>query len=176
MQTYKSTRHQRGVTLIVTLIVLVAMTTLGLSSIRSTGIQQTIIKNTQFLLSARNVAKTEINGQLGAINNNPPSATDAALQFLIDQGVDSELVIADTLGTNTSAARLTTIAVTQQTYGQQVSMTMNCRSCPAPMGGFSYGSGIAALTATITSTAELDSAAAQSTQDQGYWYLVPAVN
>jgi Tfp pilus assembly protein PilX len=172
MQTYKSAKRQQGVTLIVTLIILVAMTTLGLSSIRSTSIQQAIIKNTQFLMSVRNVAKTEINGQLDTINNNADSAGDPILQTIIDQGVDTVYEVAHTGESNDS--ELTTPAYLKSTYSQRVTMTMNCRSCPAPSGGFSYGLGIAALTATISSTAALDDSAATSTQEQGYWYLVPA--
>tara|TARA_B110000977_G_C11032207_1_gene475730 strand:+ start:1439 stop:1606 length:168 start_codon:yes stop_codon:yes gene_type:complete len=53
-------------------------------------------------------------------------------------------------------------------------MTLNCKACPSPTGGFSYGLGVQALTATITSTAEMTSTAANSTQEQGFWYLVPA--
>tara|TARA_B110000977_G_C11032207_1_gene475729 strand:+ start:1118 stop:1411 length:294 start_codon:yes stop_codon:yes gene_type:complete len=86
MQTYKSVKRQQGATLIVTLMILVAMTTLGLSSIRSTSIQQTIVKNTQFLMSARNVAKTEINAQLDIININAATEPDTIIQTMIDAG------------------------------------------------------------------------------------------
>jgi Tfp pilus assembly protein PilX len=160
MQTYKSVKRQQGATLIVTLMILVAMTTLGLSSIRSTSIQQTIVKNTQFLMSARNAAKTEINAQLDVININPPADLDAIIQTIIDTGENITV----------SAG----LAKAQTTYGQTVTMTMNCRACPAPTGGFSYGIGVQALTATISSEAELNNTAAKSAQDQGFWYLIPA--
>jgi Tfp pilus assembly protein PilX len=160
MQTYKSVKRQQGATLIVTLMILVAMTTLGLSSIRSTSIQQTIVKNTQFLMSARNVAKTEINAQLDIININAATEPDTIIQTMIDAGENNP--------------RNTSLAKQQSTYGQTVSMTLNCKACPAPTGGFSYGLGVQALMATITSTAEMTSTAANSTQEQGFWYLVPA--
>lgn len=171
MQTYKSLRKQQGITLIVTLVILVAMTTLGLSSIRSTSIQQAIIKNTQFLMSARNTSKTEINGQLDNININAPSADDDIIQDIIDAGANNEFTVADTTAGNSNTTNLTT---TQVAYGQKVTMTMNCRACPAPTGGFSYGIGVQALTATINSEAALNNTAASSTQEQGFWYLVPA--
>jgi hypothetical protein len=119
-------------------------------------------------MSARNVAMTEISGQLGVINNNLASETDAIVQQLVDQGKDNAITIA--------TANLTSADDTKATYSQQVQMTMNCRACPAPTGGFSYGIGVQALTATIDSQAALNASAANSTQEQGFWYLVPAGN
>ena len=172
MPTSNAINQQQGITLVVTLLILVAMTTLGLTSIRSSSIQQAIVKNTQFLMSARNVAKTEINGQLDAINLGPTTQVDTIIQTLMDTGENTEHLIANTTGNqDVTIENLTT---TQTAYSQRVSMTMNCRACPAPVGGFSYGLGVQALTATIQSEAELDNSSATSIQEQGYWYLVPA--
>lgn len=170
--TFANAQQQRGAVLIAALMILTAMTVLGFSSLSNTGVQSAISRNTQFLMYARNVANTEINGQIGVINNNLPTDTDAIVQTLLDQGEAVELLIADSGATPPVIDDLQT---PQSAYTQRVSMTMTCESCPAPMGGFSFGgSGVAALVATVDSTAQLANTAASSTQTQGYWYLIPS--
>ncbi len=170
MQTYKlqSAKSQRGATLIVALVILGAMTVLGFTSLRNTGLQQSIIKNTQFLMYARNVARTEINGQLDVINTNLDTESDPVIQTILDAGINTDFDIA----IPGNPAGLTT---SQSAYDQTVTMVMSCESCPAPTGGFSFsGAGVMALTARIESRAELNSTAAKSEQSQGYWYLIPS--
>ncbi|MFQ3324326.1 MAG: hypothetical protein ACI90U_002152 [Pseudomonadales bacterium] len=166
MRTYKSTKKQQGVTLIVTLIILVAMTTLGLSSIRNTSIQQAIIKNTQFLMSSRNVAKSEINGQLNIINQGGPEDDD---QMIMDLKSSLTGAIND--------AALTTSSTVQPTYGQTLTLTKDNEYGPVPTGGFSFQgeTTMNGFTGTITSTADLNGSAANSTQVQGFWYLTPGL-
>lgn len=166
MLTYKpslsSARQQQGVVLIAALMILTAMTVLGFTSLKTSGVQSAVSRNTQFLMSARNVANSEINGQLGNINNNSPLATDLIVQSLLDQGEDTVVAINN-------------LQSSQTAYTQAVTMTMTCDSCPAPMGGFSFGGGgVAALIATISSSAELTATSAASSQTQGYWYLIPS--
>ena len=169
---YTSRNQQGGAVLIAALMILTAMTVLGFSSLSNTSVQSAISRNTQFLMYARNVANTEINGQLGVINNNLPTATDTVVQNLLDQGEAQTLPIANSTATPPVTAGLQT---PQTAYGQIVTMTMTCESCPAPMGGFSFGSGgVAALVATVDSSATLSNTSATSTQTQGYWYLIPS--
>lgn len=167
MQYSKSATGQRGVALIVSLIVLAAMTILGLSSIRSTSMQQLIIKNMQFLTAAQHIARTEINGQLDIINTNLPGDPDQLIVDLLTTPVDD---VADTTGTNTDTARL---AYEQTAFDQKTTITMLCDDCPAPIGGFSFGFGISALVGTIDSEASMNNSAASSSQEQGFWYLKP---
>jgi uncharacterized membrane protein len=163
MRTYKSRRKQQGVTLIVTLIILVAMTTLGLSSIRNTSIQQAIIKNTQFLMSSRNVAKSEINGQLNIINQGGQK-TDAWITDLKNRKLITD-------------AALTTSSTVQSPYGQTLTREEINENGPVPTGGFSYQgeTTMNGYIATITSTADLNGSAANSTQVQGFWYIIPGL-
>jgi hypothetical protein len=164
MQYSKSATGQRGVALIVSLIVLAAMTILGLSSIRSTSVQQLIIKNMQFLTAAQHIARTEINGQLDIINLNEP---DPLILDLLTTPVND---VADTTGTKTDSAGL---AYEQTAFDQKTTITMICSDCPAPIGGFSFGFGISALVGTIDSEASMNNSAASSSQEQGFWYLKP---
>jgi Tfp pilus assembly protein PilX len=166
---YSNLQRQQGVALIISLIVLAAMTVLGVSSIRSTGIQQLIIKNQQFLMAAQNIARTEINGQLDLINLNG-DLPDTIMNTLISLKVNNPLPIADTTGSNTDK---TALAYEQTAFDQKTTMTMTCRRCTAPIGGFSYGLGISALTGVIESEASMNDSAATSTQEQGFWYLMP---
>jgi hypothetical protein len=173
MPNYKPFQQQKGITLIVTLIVLVAMTTLGLASIRSTNIERAIIKNTQFLMSARNIATAEINGQLDFINTD-----DSLISRIIPDSIALNTVnsIASTLGTDTDNGGLTSSTAIQTTFDQQVGITKHCRACDIPGGGFSLDLSLAALVGSINSTAQVSNSAATSTQSQGFWYLVPGDN
>jgi Tfp pilus assembly protein PilX len=171
MQNYKLRRQQqKGVTLIITLVVLAAMTILGITSIRNTSIHQLIVKNTQMLFSARKTAFTEINGQLDIINNNAEGLTDQIITDLLN-AADGKLPIADTYGgSNDSPEKL---AVNHAAMGQTVSITLVCRACTVPVGGFSIGTGLSAVIGVVNSQATIENTATQSTQEQIFWYLIP---
>jgi Tfp pilus assembly protein PilX len=171
MQTYKLRRQQqKGATLIITLVVLTAMTILGISSIRNTSIHQLIVKNTQMLFSARKTAFTEINGQLDIINTNHKSENDQIITDLLNDA-DGKLPIADTSGESNNTPEK--LAVNHAAMGQTVSVTLVCKACTVPVGGFSIGTGLSAVIGVINSQATIENNATQSTQEQIFWYLIP---
>jgi Tfp pilus assembly protein PilX len=172
MRTYKtSNQKQQGVTLIITLVVLAAMTILGITSIRNTSINQLIVKNSQMLFTARKTAFTEINGQLDLINRNGSTLPDTSIDSLRGLNVGGILPIADThAGNDTTPENLT---VNQPGMAQTVNFTLNCDNCDVPVGGFSLGTGLGAVIGVISSRATIENTATQSTQEQVFWYLVP---
>jgi Tfp pilus assembly protein PilX len=171
MQTYKlNQQEQKGVTLIITLVVLAAMTILGIASIRNTSINQLIVKNTQMLFTARKTAFTEINGQMDIINTNPSSEDDQIILDLLNDN-DGILPIANTRGTNNDSPG--SLAVNQSAIGQSVTITLSCEDCPIPIGGFSLGTGLSSVIGVMESQAIIENTATQSTQEQVFWYMIP---
>lgn len=75
--------RQRGSTLVVVLVILIAMTFLGLGAMSDTNLQLSMVRNSQFQTGAYITALTEINGQLDAINDNAESDTDQIILDLV---------------------------------------------------------------------------------------------
>lgn len=150
------------------------MTILGFASLRSSDIQQSIIKNVQFLMYSRATAKSEINGQIGVINHNSNTLQDDIIQTLMNTDLNDDHVIANTL-TDDDSDDLT---AHQSAFGQFISMKRtcdpnNCETAPGYSSALGMGTGVATLTVEITSEAQLGETAAVSSQTQGFWYLMP---
>lgn len=150
------------------------MTVLGFTSISNTDIQSAVQKNTQFLLLARNSSTTEINAQLGDINNNTPAESDPIIQEVLDAGLNNEYIVAET-GDDYNAWRLRGPGTA---FEKSVKMTMTCKG-ECTLAGFSIGVNQAPFASMVTElqvSAQLGDTAAKSTQTLGYRYLVPASN
>lgn len=78
-----SQRQQSGITLVVVLVILVAMTFLGLGAMSDSNLQLSMVRNVQLQNFAHSASLTEINAQLDLINSNAPGATDAAILTVV---------------------------------------------------------------------------------------------
>jgi hypothetical protein len=86
------------------------------------------------------------------------------------EGEGQSKTIANTKGNRTNKDELVN---EQVAFDQKTEMTMLCKSCNNPIGGFSFGFGMKAMIGVISSEAALNESAATSTQEQGFWYLTP---
>jgi Tfp pilus assembly protein PilX len=168
---------QRGATLIVTLIILVTMTILGLSAIRNSSVQQAIIKNTQFLISARNTAKTELNGQVDVINNNPITEDDILIGEILILGVGVEKIIAETKSSyddDNAAVTPENLSAEQSTFAQKVSVEL-VNEHSGTLAGFDLGTeaAVKGIQGIFVSQATFNNTSANSSQIQGFDYIAP---
>ena len=100
MQSSRSLKkHQRGATLVVVLVILVAMTFLGLGAMNDNSLQVSMVRNSQLQTGAYTAALTEINAQLDVINNNNANQVDQIILNLVqtntttdDEGVASRSI------------------------------------------------------------------------------------
>jgi hypothetical protein len=169
---------QRGATLIVTLIILVTMTILGLSAIRNSSVQQAIIKNTQFLISARNTAKTELNGQVDDINTNPITEDDILISEILILGVGVEKIIAETKSSyddDNAAVTPENLSAEQSTFAQKVSVELVNERGSGTLAGFDLGTeaAVKGIQGLFVSQATFNNTSANSSQIQGFDYIAP---
>jgi type IV pilus assembly protein PilX len=61
---------QRGATLLVSLVLLLLLTIIGISSIEDVSLQSNMVRNSQFKMQAFNIAFSESNAQYDTINQN----------------------------------------------------------------------------------------------------------
>ena len=88
--------YQSGITLVVVLVILVAMTFLGLGAMSDSNLQLSMVRNAQLQNRAHNAALSEVNAQIDFINENNPGETDPTILAVINDP-SSEI---DLLGTN----------------------------------------------------------------------------
>ena len=95
LQCVKSSRSQlkkqSGITLIVVLVLLAAITFLGLAAFSDSNLQFVMVRNNQLQSYTHTAALTEISAQLDRINVNDPKETDEILVRVIQNGVDEDL-------------------------------------------------------------------------------------
>lgn len=75
----KLRRNQRGMTLIVVLVILTAMTFLGLAAMSDSNMQLSMVRNSQLENMAYSAAMTEINAQIDLINAPGSGVNDPAI-------------------------------------------------------------------------------------------------
>ena len=73
-------RHQEGATLIVSLILLLVLTIVGISTIESVNLQSLMARNSQFQVESYQVALSEIEAQLEALEVDLGPLTDAVTE------------------------------------------------------------------------------------------------
>lgn len=160
--------QQNGMAIIASLVVLSALTLLGLSTLRSTETQQAILKNTQLLKVARNLSTTELNAQIAAINGNAPGARDEIIIRTLDSGVDNIFDI--------SANADTTLNIefqsTTQGFTRNITTVLTAEPEDALITRNSLGK-FEMVKIEFTSAVSLDNSSAQSTQIQGINYYKP---
>lgn len=192
--------NQQGMTLLIALIVLAAMTIIGVASMRDVDTQQNIMRNTQFFVTARIAAKTETEIQIDCINIDQSDNViqvglnedqfTADLQDYVDN-IDSlddldslpNSIAIDIDGTETYDASTyigcgKTIA-TGFEQNVQLLRTGEPRQGSANLGGFSMGvsqAKIRTVSFEFLSAAALSNSGTESIQAQGFDYILPGGN
>ena len=87
-------KHQKGIALIVTLVVLLALTILGVAATDSGNLQSVMTRNNQFRLETFNVAHAEIDAQLDAYRSVASGTITDEISFLLE--ADAGTKITDT--------------------------------------------------------------------------------
>lgn len=163
-------RHQQGATLIVVLVILVAMTFLGLGSMSDSNLQLAMVRNSQLQTGAYTAALTEINSQIDAINTNPEADVDVPILNLVQtptvvtNGVSSRT-------TNPAALLATSIGSDANSYTTSLSLTEPNADAFLPVTGMSLSpdSTVKWLVMQFDSVATISGAS--SNQTQGFKYL-----
>ncbi|MBX2885318.1 MAG: hypothetical protein KTR32_35515 [Granulosicoccus sp.] len=158
--------QQRGVVLVIILVILSSMSILVLGSGSESRLESAIVRNDQFRVNAYRVALSEINAQIQDININAVTEDDEAILQLIYRD--------NTKPWELSENELRGPAKGKGAYTQGVALSVLCDPdhCPAPA-GYSLSGNTKVLRARIESSAQLHDTGAQSSQAQSFWYLLP---
>lgn len=171
-----SKKSQSGATLIVVLVILIALTFLGLGGMSDSNIQLAMVRNSQFQTGVYTAALTEINAQIDAINTNNETDNDTIILNLVQtattvsDGIASrfneytaneDLFIDDVLGAN-KASYTTTLTLTEPNADAFL-----------PVSGMSLSpdSTVKWLVMEFNSSAGINNSGAESDQTQGFKYL-----
>ena len=159
-------RAQSGMSLVVVLILVVALTTLSLTVSQDSSTQFNIVRNSQFYSNAYHAAYSEINAQLNVINSNDQTAVDDSILWLLAGEVNEPKLVPSTslAGPHKGVGA----------FDQEVSFTLACdpTNCPSPP-GYSLNKNTKVLRASIDSVADMPESGAASLQRQSVWYLLP---
>lgn len=170
-------RSQSGATLIVVLVILVAMTFLGLGGMSDSNLQLAMVRNSQLQTGVYTAALTEINAQLDAINTNNESDVDNIILNLVqttveadgsrensfdsDNDLATDLFIDDILGTDANS------------YTTSLTIAEPNANSFLPVSGMSLSpdSTVKWLVMEFTSDATITNSGSRSIQTQGFKYL-----
>lgn len=86
-------KQQQGVALIITLVVLLAMTIIGLTATDSSNLQSLLARNSQFRIEAFNASNTELNAQLDYYRSATFGTIDSTLNTLAAQPEGTSVVL-----------------------------------------------------------------------------------
>lgn len=160
-----SINREQGLSLVLTIVVLLAVTSLALAATNSNQSQSLMVRNAQLRLEAFNASYNEIEGQVATINelklsDGPPDYVLA----LIDSNV-GEIVNATTVVPLPSVTEVSDDQITQSVAQEYVG------TCRVP--GQQTGAGFEKVQCSqvlIDSKAEIDDTAVGSNQNQVYQY------
>ena len=166
-------RSQPGSTLVVVLVILIAMTFLGLSGMSDSNLLLAMVRNSQFQTGVYTVALTEINAQLDRINTNAEAEDDQIILNLIQTRVgnndtsrsndlSNDLLTDDILGADTAGHYTRTLTLTEPNTDTYL-----------PVSGMSLSpdSTVKWLVMELNSEAAMTDARSSSNQIQGFKYL-----
>jgi uncharacterized membrane protein YciS (DUF1049 family) len=158
--------RQNGATIVIVLVLLIGLTVITLGSTVDTEFQFKTVRNDQFYTSAYLSAYSEINAQLGSINNNEEADSDELILDLLTYtvGESNPVLQEDLVGPHKGVGA----------FIQDVSYTLSCNPsyCPSPP-GYTASEITKVLRATIDSQADMVASGASSSQQQSFWYLLP---
>ena len=173
----KTGRQQSGATLIVVLVILIAMTFLGLGSMSDSNLQLAMVRNSQFQTGVYTAALTEINAQLDAINNNAETAVDTAILNLVQKdtttvdGVETRSL----KSADREIAKLLdgVLGSDADSYTTSLTLTEPNADLFLPVSGMSLApdSTVKWLVMEFNSDATMANSGARSNQIQGFKYL-----
>jgi|GEM_PF-4815211 len=147
-------RAQSGMSLVVVLILVVALTTLSLTVSQDSSTQFNIVRNSQFYSNAYHAAYSEINAQLNVINSNDQTAVDDSILWLLAGEVNEPKLVPSTslAGPHKGVGA----------FDQEVSFTLACdpTNCPSPP-GYSLNKNTKVLRASIDSVADMPESGAR---------------
>lgn len=168
-QSMKSASNQRGVTLIVALVLLLIMTIVGLAATDSSKLQLLMSRNSQLQQSAYQLALSEINGQVDAYENDITLLVDAmATLQVVDGGVVTQQ--AGVLSLTAGDIEMNDVA-SDDNMGLTVELSFTGDgTLPS---GFSVGSFVG-KTFLINSRANVGATGIGSSQSQGLNYAAPS--
>lgn len=167
--------NQQGVTLVVAIIVLLALTMLGLASTTDNRMQSVMVRNDQFKFDVFNASYSEINAQIDIVNNRAlADGIPNEIFSMINGGVGTEITsIAGSLTVLTPISDVSSGGVTYTGIGKDV---MQKYSTPC----FVIGESIAVGSSTnscfeflIQADSDLTNTSISSTQNQVYQYITP---
>lgn len=168
---------QQGVTLVIALIVLLALTMLGLASTTDNRLQSVMVRNDQFRFEAFNASYSEIDAQVDVVNNRTiAQGIPTTIFTLITNGVGSVISSGDSpviLALMTPLDDVTDSGVTYTGITKAVSKEY---ATPCVITGESLAVGSSTNSCfefRIQSTATLDNTSIGSTQNQVYQYVTP---
>ncbi|GAA5317388.1 MAG: hypothetical protein AseanaTS_25930 [Candidatus Pelagadaptatus aseana] len=90
-----SAKEQKGATLLVSLVLLLLLTIIGISSIEDVSLQSNMVRNSQFKMQAFNVALSESNAQYANVNQNFLSAIIQSAEAYIYSGEELAMTSPD---------------------------------------------------------------------------------
>lgn len=161
-----SSIRQRGISLVIVMILLVSLSILAVGSTQDTGLQFKMVRNDQLYTSAYLAAYSEINAQLDVINTNDDDEIDPAIVNLVQlKAGDSIPLEPDSLAGPHQG---------DSAFDQTVEFVLSCTPdrCPTPP-GFTISQMTSVLRARINSRTDMEGSGAASDQSQSFWYLVP---
>ena len=165
-QSSRQLSQERGVVLVVILVILSSMSILVLGSGSESRLESAVVRNDQFRINAYRVALSEINAQVQDINNNTATEDDEVILQMIyrDTSVPWKLSEKEIRGPDKGKGA----------FSQDVSFSVLCEPdfCPAPA-GYSMSGTTKVLRGRVSSSARLHDTGAQSSQAQSFWYLLP---
>ena len=166
-------KHQSGITLVVVLVILIAMTFLGLGAMSDSNLQLHMVRNTQLQNMVHSASLTEINAQIDSINTNDTEMEDLVIRDVL-QSPTNQLTSDDglflftpqILGNQVSDGLEQDLTLTQLNPGVSTQLTV----------GFSSDSDVQWRYFEFASSTEINGTASASNQTQGFRYLLPSAN
>ena len=159
-------RRQSGITLVVVLVILLALTFLGLGAMSDSNLQLAMVRNAQLQNMAHSGALTEINAQIDVVNMNEEDELDAIVVAAVatPAAVDltGDLLLPGILG-----------ATVANSLDQQLTVTEVNGGAPPPVEGTSLdpNAPVKWLAFELDSAVGIQNTASNSNQIQGFRYL-----
>ena len=172
----KGLSGQSGITLVVVMIILIAMTFLGLGAMSDSNLQFSMVKNVQLQNMAHSASITEVNAQIDVINSNPPGAVDQVILDVVQappQVIDGLQASQVDLGAAANLLLPGVLGTVADGLDQDLTLTQpNVNFTPLVEGySISPDSSVTWLHMRFDSNVTINNTASSSNQTQGFRYI-----
>ncbi|MBC6429260.1 MAG: pilus assembly PilX N-terminal domain-containing protein [Cellvibrionales bacterium] len=168
-------QNQKGTALIVVMVLLTAMTFLGLGAASDSSLQMALARSSQLHHSAHTAALTELNAQIDAINSNPEGQEDPIITALLNQPIQNGTRQIQG-GETTNGFTLTTLAnLPANAYSINISLEQPNPNASPKSPGFTIEADAPFRFHALqfTSQAQIENTQIRSRQVQAFTYMAP---